>query len=828
MDLSKMSRLERFHAIMDQGGDAIFVVDIKTGRIIDLNETACRMLGYSREELLKLTPADIDETYPFKTREYRAKFAKEMTESGKSVISSNGIMRRKDGSTFPMEISISAKDFHGETYLLGIVRDITERRQIEEQMRQAEERYRVLYENIPSMYFTVDPKGTVISVNGFGASQLGYTVKELLGQSVLKVFLEEDWPAVIEQLNTCIESPSRVHDWQIRKIRKDGSLLWVEEFARMIEGPDGAPNILIVCQDISRRKLAEDALQEAKENLEQRVEERTSELVNANISLQREISERKRAEEQLKKERDRAQQYLDVAGAVFVVINADQEVKLINKKGCEILEYTEPEIAGKNWFDHFVPERYRTEVRAGFEKLLAGEVKLLEYFENPVLTKSGEEKIIAWHNTVLRDDNNRVIGTLSSGQNITERKKTEMALRESEERYELAVEAGKVGIWDWNILTNDIYVAPNLKQLIGYKDSEIKNHLGSWLKKIHVYDRDMVMEAFENLVRGRVPYYESEHRKIHKDGSIRWFIARANAVRDSSGKVVRITGSDSDITVRKLMEVELKKHRDHLEELVGERTVRLKTMNEKLRKEVRERRRTEKELKQSREQLRKLSAHLESTREKERARIAREIHDELGQSLSTLQMDLAWLELNLEHGKKAVLEKIRSMSIFSSNIIKEVQRISQELRSSVLDHLGFIAALSWQTQEFQKKTGIRCDFLCKSKDIELQEEQSNALYRVSQESLTNIYRHANASRVSVILEEKKREIRLTIRDDGVGIAKERINDPDSLGLIGIRERLYFLKGKLNIKGIPGKGTTSIVTIPLGIKGEKIDESSNRR
>jgi signal transduction histidine kinase len=134
--------------------------------------------------------------------------------------------------------------------------------------------------------------------------------------------------------------------------------------------------------------------------------------------------------------------------------------------------------------------------------------------------------------------------------------------------------------------------------------------------------------------------------------------------------------------------------------------------------------------------------------------------------------------------------------------------------------LGFTSALSWQTQEFEKKTGIRCDFICKNKDIKLKEDQSNALFRIVQEALTNIFRHAHATHASVILEEKNRMIRLTISDDGIGIAKERMNSLDSLGLVGIRERLHFLKGKLDIKGIKGEGTTLIVTVPLENKGNK--------
>jgi PAS domain S-box-containing protein len=152
------------------------------------------------------------------------------------------------------------------------------------------------------------------------------------------------------------------------------------------------------------------------------------------VSSLTDVTERKKAEEALKEEKNKAQRYFDIAGVVLVVIDSDQRVSLINKKGCEILGFKEKEIVGRNWFDLFVPERARAEVKTAFRKLMAGKIEPVKYFENPVLTKSGEERIIAWHNTVLRDKKGKTIGSLSSGEDITERKETEKALREALER----------------------------------------------------------------------------------------------------------------------------------------------------------------------------------------------------------------------------------------------------------------------------------------------------------------------------------------------------------------------------------------------------------
>lgn len=141
------------------------------------------------------------------------------------------------------------------------------------------------------------------------------------------------------------------------------------------------------------------------------------------LAIDRDITERKKAEEIIKKERDRAQLFFDFAGVMLVVINTDQTVNMINRRGCEILGFTREEIIGKNWFDAVIPEGIREDVRRTFEMLIAGEIEQVEYFENPVRTKNGEEIIIAWHNTILRDEKGNIIATLSSGEDIAERKK---------------------------------------------------------------------------------------------------------------------------------------------------------------------------------------------------------------------------------------------------------------------------------------------------------------------------------------------------------------------------------------------------------------------
>ena len=231
-------------------------------------------------------------------------------------------------------------------------------------------------------------------------------------------------------------------------------------------------------------------------------------------------------------------------------------------------------------------------------------------------------------------------------------------------------------------------------------------------------------------------------------------------------------------------------------------------------RDITERRRAEEELKRTRQQLRNLSTYLQSAREQERTSIAREIHDDLGQALTALKMDLHWLSNKLPRDQELLLNKTKSMSSLIDMTIQSVQRISSELRPGLLDDLGLSAAIEWQADEFERRTAIKCNVYVDPEDIILARERSTSIFRIFQESLTNIARHANATMVDISLKEEYPTVELKVHDTGKGITKEQILDPRSFGLIGMHERVYSLGGYLSITGTPNEGTTVMVTIPL--------------
>ena len=239
-------------------------------------------------------------------------------------------------------------------------------------------------------------------------------------------------------------------------------------------------------------------------------------------------------------------------------------------------------------------------------------------------------------------------------------------------------------------------------------------------------------------------------------------------------------------------------------------------MAEKLEQRQAERDRAEREIRDSREQLRNLSAHLQSVREEERTRMAREIHDELGQGLTALKMDVSWLNRRLLEEDATLKNKLTSMEEVIDRTIETVQKLSGELRPGMLDDLGLAAAIEWQAEEFQKRTGIECVVSLRSEETVLNRDQSTTLFRIFQETLTNVIRHARATKVEARLEEQNGIIVLEITDNGRGITAAEISDAKSFGLIGMRERVEFLDGEIAILGSPGKGTSIKVTLPLEV------------
>ena len=232
-----------------------------------------------------------------------------------------------------------------------------------------------------------------------------------------------------------------------------------------------------------------------------------------------------------------------------------------------------------------------------------------------------------------------------------------------------------------------------------------------------------------------------------------------------------------------------------------------------------ERHRVDSQLRQSTEQMRALTGHLETVREDERTRIARELHDELGQKLTGFKMDVSWLSKRLGDPQAVqdtapLLAKTRAMTALIDETIVGLRRLISELRPAVLDHLGLMATLEWQAEEFHRRTGIACRFVSPLQKVALGPAGATAMFRITQEALTNVVRHAQATEVTIWLDEEGKELRLAVEDNGKGITESEAAGLSSFGILGLRERVVLLKGRMTLRGCPGRGTTLTAYIPF--------------
>ena len=388
---------------------------------------------------------------------------------------------------------------------------------------------------------------------------------------------------------------------------------------------------------------------------------------------------------------------------------------------------------------------------------------------------------------------------------------------EGEARWRSAIQAVNIGLWDWDLRTNDVFLSPEWKRQLGYEDHEIPNRYEEWESRLHPEDRHHTLATLKAYHARPSSDYEVEFRLRHKDGSYRWILGRAAMIFDSDGRPTRMLGAHVDITERKHAETALRRVHEELERGVHERTVELSQAIEILQEQIAERHKAEDHLRKSQEQLHALSIRLLSMLEEERTRIARETHDELGQALTALKIALAWIRQRLPADQKPVHDKADQMAHLIDATVQAIRRIATELRPRVLDDLGLVAALEWHVREFQERTGIACAFTSSPEDIVVDPARATTLFRICQEALTNVARHANATRIDLSLTQVGAALRLEVRDDGRGIPEEAVADPKSLGFMGMRERVLPWGGDVRIRGIQGRGTVVSVHIPLGKK-----------
>ena len=407
----------------------------------------------------------------------------------------------------------------------------------------------------------------------------------------------------------------------------------------------------------------------------------------------------------------------------------------------------------------------------------------------------------------LADAAGDIYAVLAISYDITERKRAEEGLRESEERFRATFEQANVGIVQIDFNGKLLKVNPGFCKIVGYADDECERLSVKDITHPDDYEAEMI--ETRRLLAGDISGYSIEKRYVQGDGAIVWGQMTTALVHKESGEPFYLLAIIEDITERKRAEAELKTINEQLEARVQERTVELMQMNADLQAEISERRKAEQERAQ-------ILRRLVMAQEDERRRIARDMHDQFGQLLTALLLKLGLLKEDCREHEK-LCEQVESAEAVARQLDRDVDFLVWELRPTVLDDLGLRDALTNFAQNWSKHFNIPVEVHTRGIGEErLTSEIETALYRIAQEALNNVSKHARAANVNILLERRADSISLVVEDDGIGFDAEEMfgaND-QRLGLVGMRERAALVGGTTEVESHPEEGTAIIVRLPV--------------
>lgn len=472
------------------------------------------------------------------------------------------------------------------------------------------------------------------------------------------------------------------------------------------------------------------------------------------------ITDRKRSEAALLRSEEMFRSLFENAKDALMIADDDGRYVDVNPAACEILSISREELTRMSLWDLVAPEQQGLARRAWENFQREGEQEGIFQLMRP----DGVPRLVDYRAKA----NFRPGLHLSALRDITERARMERALQVSEERFRVALQGSAISVfsqdrdlcytWMYNPhagLSPDDFVGRTDLELTSARSAAELTKLKQAVLKTGERQRAEIQVDFGQT---------SITQELHVE-----------PLRDSEGQIVGVIGAAADVTARKRAE----------EELIGYHR-----------------------------QLRELSAHLETVREEERARVAQEVHDELGQALTGIKLEIASIARDLPPRNRVLVPRLKAMADLIDGTIQSVRRISTELRPLILDELGLVPAIEWYASTIQDRTGIRCTVRSQSPEPEIPGAITVACFRIVQEALTNIARHSQAKEVTIDLQQVGGELRLIVRDNGIGIREECLTDRKSVGLVGMRERAAALRGKLTIASGDEGGTTVCLVLPL--------------
>jgi len=494
------------------------------------------------------------------------------------------------------------------------------------------------------------------------------------------------------------------------------------------------------------------------------------EIILGFTSIARDITLRKKIEKALSESAEKYRILVEKSTEMIYKLDLKGNYTFVNQVMAKNTGYTEKELLKMNCFE-IILDGYHDEIRNYYLNQIETK-KEIDYYELPCY---GENKKVIWIGQSSQLDFNKEgkpTGFSITARDITEKHHAEIALKNSEERLVDAQELAHLGSWDENHITGILYWSDECKKIFGY-NIEDQVSLKMFWDIVHPKEVNELKETWGKIEKTMGPH-EGTFRILLKDGTIKYIREKATFISDSNGKLLITRGTVQDITA------------------IEESNIQLEN---------------------SQTQLRELTKHIQTIQEEERAHIAREIHDELGQRLTGIKMDLSWIKNKIPDSNETVLKRIKSLNLLIDDTVQSVRKISSELHPAILDDLGLKAAMEWQISEFNRRSDARCDLVMNEDEFDFDPFREKAIFRIMQESLTNIMRHANADKVSVILAKNEDGILFSIKDNGVGIKNYNEKTQTSFGILSMKERAHSLGGILSISSKLNKGTNINLFIP---------------
>lgn len=704
----------RFEQVADQLREAIILTNAGVTEVLYVNRTYQELWGRSRDDLYSQPLSFLDGIH-VDDRE-RVKALLDDLRSGIPVQGFECRIVRPNGSVLWVECrGFPIFDSTGRLFrLAGSARDITSHKRAEEELQLAYHRTESVLNSVADVHILLDREWHYLYANESAIRLMGRPRQEVLGKILWEFYPEAHTPEVERNYRRTMENrlPSIFNSYD------EASDTWWEN--RLYPVPEG---VAVFATDITERKKMFARIQE---------------------------------------ERDLTHQYLNIADVILLALDLDGRVTLINRKGCEVLGRKESDFLGRDWVDFCAPERLRGELRSSFRKLVRGD---LSYLENLILTKSGEERLIAWRNSLLRDGTGQVIGTLSSGQDITEQRWATIRLQE----YEKAMEGLEESIV---VVDREYRFQLANRAFLNYRGLERDQVLGRTVVEIlgkETYDR-IVKPKLDQCFEGKVVRYETRYGYPNlgdRDLFLSYFPIEGPKGIDRAVCVI------NDITDRK----------------VAEDTVM------------------------------QLSAKLLRLQDEERRKIARDLHDSTGQNLVVLKTNLSLLQNSLPPSARKLRAFASACQHLAEQCIREVRTLSYLLHPPMLEEAGLPDAIRHFLNGFSERSGIRVELQVSPRFGRLNKEVELALFIVVQESLTNIHKHSGRQMARVVLDRSLDVVTVEITDIGREDAEQwpetgsTTGFPAGVGISSMKERTSLIGGRLEISST-GSGTTVRVTVPV--------------